>query len=103
MVTHVQQGELLRLEGFSFDVLVLSKELFNSTGYAILCPILHGKSEGALTIPVHLDDYTGIAHLEDMRGLNLAPRHFKVLGRLPYGQTQNISDAAQSILDYYPY
>ncbi len=98
----VHQGEILRIQGIKSDVLVLSKDFFNQTGFAVVCPVLkYGR--GALNIPVCVEGYTGTAHLENMKSIDLAARYFQTIAQLPYEEIQNISDAAQSIFDYYPY
>lgn len=102
-MTVVQQGDILRISGLRSEVLVLSKNFFNETGFAIVCPILHDTGTGALNIAVFSENYTGVAHLENLKSLDLTARHFQKAGQISYGQIQNISDAVQGIFDYYPY
>lgn len=102
-MTQIQQGELLRIEGVKPDVLVLSKDFFNQTGFAVVCPVLSEGRSGALNIAVSAENFSGIAHLENLKSMDLKVRHYKTIGQLSYKQIQNISDAVQGIFDYYPY
>ena len=103
MVNYAHQGEVIRLQGKSLDFLVLSKDFFNQTGFAVLCPLFTSGSEAALNLRVSYGDTTGIAHLEALKSIDLAARHYKSIGQLNLTQIQNISDAVQSIFDYYPF
>lgn len=47
-MTLVQQGELLHIPGVKSDVLVLSKNFFNQTGFAVVCPVLKNGGSGEL-------------------------------------------------------
>lgn len=102
-MTVVQQGDILNVPGLKSNVLVLSKAFFNQTGFAVVCPVLSGGKTGALNISVTSGDLTGVAHLESLKSLDLSARHFRMIGRISFEQIQNISDAVQSIFDYYPY
>ena len=99
----IDQGEILHLEFPSVDILVLSKEFFNRTGMIIACPIARLAKEDALHISINADGFQGIALLEQLRSLDLSSRHYRKVSEIDYSQLQNITDAVQSIFDYYPY
>ena len=102
-MTEIQQGEILFLEKNSQHVLVLSREFFNRSGMAVVCPLLNQVSGDALHIDIFTETYTGTAMLEQLRSLDLQARFFRRISRISYEQIQNISDAVQGIFDYHPY
>ena len=102
-MTNIQQGSILNLTDTNQNVLVLSREFFNRTGMLIVCPVLKKTKRAALNIQITADNYTGVAVLNQMRGIDIRARHFSVLGLITFEQVQNISDAVQDIFDYYPY
>jgi len=103
MVNTVAQGEILRLEKPAMYVLVLSKDFFNRSGMAVVCPVFMTADPDALHLPVFTDGFSGIALLEQLRALDLRSRYFSHIGQLSFGQIQEVSDAVQSIFEYYPY
>ena len=98
-----EQGDILELSERKLQVLVLSKDFFNRSGLSIVCPFVQSASEDALHIPVETKDRSGIALCEQLKTIDLARRHFRKKDRLNYPQIQEITDAVQSIFDYYPY
>ena len=49
------------------------------------------------------DDQAGTAMIEQLRSLDIKSRHYKRISEISFEQIQNISDAVQSIFDYYPW
>ena len=99
----IKMGEILRLKDTGFPVLVLSKEFFNNSGMIVACPIAEKAAADALHIPVHTETLTGIALIEHLKSLDIRARFYKSEGRISFEQIQDISDAVQSIFDYYPF
>ena len=99
----IRQGDILRLEGSKFEILVLSKEFFNQSGMVVACPITAKASADALHIRVITDNYDGIAMLEQLKSLDILSRRYQKIETVGFPQIQNISDAVQSIFDYYPF
>lgn len=102
-MTEIQQGEVLCLDKNRQYVLVLSREFFNRSGMAVVCPLGNHVAVDALHIDIFTETYTGTAMLEQLRSLDLQARHYRRISRINYEQIQNISDAVQGIFDYYPY
>ena len=98
----VQQGDIIHLEREKIDALVLSREFFNASGMAVVCPVFPQLKEDALHIPVETEGYSGMAALEQMKSLDLKRRFYGTIGQLSIPQIQNISDAVQGIFEYYP-
>jgi len=100
---HVEQGDIIELETNRSLVLILSKNFFNKTGLSIVCPVVKKAAEDALHIPVQSDAVQGTALCEQLKTMDLERRHFRKTGSISYVQIQEITDAVQSIFDYYPY
>ena len=98
-----EQGDILSLTESSLCVLVLSKDFFNQTGLAVVCPVVRQAPEDALHIPVATDSFSGTALCEQLKTLDLNKRYFKKLASLSFSQIQEITDAVQSIFDYFPF
>lgn len=43
---HIEQGDLLKVAGLKYPVMVVSIDFFNETGKAIACPIVKNAVEG---------------------------------------------------------
>ena len=99
----VNQGDVIRINSIKADLLVLSKETFNKSGVAIVCPVLQDDAYGALNIRIFYDKYEGITHPEGIRAFDLSARHYRLLGQISFSDIQNVTDAIQSIFDYYPF
>ena len=44
----VNQGDVIRINSIKADLLVLSKETFNKSGFAIVCPVLQDGMKASL-------------------------------------------------------
>ena len=73
----VNQGDVIRINSIKADLLVLSKETFNKSGFAIVCPVLQDDAYGALNIRIFYDKYEGITHPEGIRAFDLSARHYR--------------------------
>ena len=48
----IEQGDLLRIEGIKYPVIVVSNNYFNQSGMVIACPIVKTAVPGPLHIPL---------------------------------------------------
>ena len=96
----IEQGDILAVENMKGNFLVVSKNFFNTTEQAVLCPIVQDTFLDPLHIKVEADDVNGIVMCEQMRLLDLRCRRYKKIGRINYPDIINITDAIQSIFDY---
>ena len=62
-----EQGDLLKVNGISFPVIVVSNDLFNSTGKAVVCPIEKNTSAGPLHIELTDAPVEGYVLCEQVR------------------------------------
>ena len=102
-MNNIHQGEILRLQSPQIDILVLSKDFFNTTGMVIACPLAENAVSDALHIPVTADNYHAVALLEQLRSLDLKARFYRTITHLSFTQLQELCDAVQGIFDYYPF
>ena len=101
-MSEIKQGDILQLEKPSIYILVLSKDFFNQSGFIIACPVAANTFPDALHIPVSTEKHSGKALLEHLRSLDIRSRLYRHIGSLSFDQIQEISDAIQSIFEYYP-
>ena len=103
MEINVEQGDIIEFVENRMQVLVLSKNFFNQSGLCVVCPVVENTAADALHIRVKADSFVGIAMCEQLKTMDLKNRYFRKKGSLSYGMIQEITDAVQSIFDYYPY
>lgn len=99
----VEQGDLLKVEGLKYPVIVVSNNFFNTSGKAIVCPILKNALAGPLHIKLMNVPVEGYVICEQVRFVDLAVRHFSRLTQTHYYDIMDISDAVMSIFDYQAY
>lgn len=95
------QRDILQLENVKIPVIVLSKNAFNCTNQAIVCPLFRGESSSATHVPVSFKNNKYYAASEQLRYLDLSQRFFKNVGSVDMNEFIEISNAAESLIDYY--
>ena len=101
MSVRFEQGDLIRIENLRFPLLVVSKNFFNEAEQAICCPVLQDAVPGPLHIKIHNADVSGTVCCEQLRYFDLRSRGYTRLGSLDLRSVMDITDAVQSIFDYY--
>ena len=96
----VEQGDMLRVSGIRYPVIVVSGNFFNQSGKAIVCPIVKSAIEGPLHIRLRDSSIEGIVLCEQVKYLDLQARHFSKLTATHYFDIMDISDAVMSMFDY---
>ena len=99
-INEIHQGDLLKVERIKCPVLVVSKDFFNRSGKVIGCPVFSAGPEGPLHIRVRTGETDGFVQCENMKLLDLTVRGFSEIGRIPFPEIMNITDAIQGIFDY---
>lgn len=97
---YLQQGDIIKIERIKHPVLVVSKNIFNTSGQIIGCPIIKNSMPGPLHIWMETDENEGYVHCEKLALLDLSVRGHKKIDRLPISDMINISDAIQGIFEY---
>lgn len=96
----IEQGDLLRINGLNYPVIVVSNRFFNQSGKAIVCPILKNAVEGPLHIPLKDSSIEGYVLCEQVRYVDLNARRYSKLTSSHYFDIMDISDAVMGIFDY---
>lgn len=95
-----EQGDLLRLSGISFPVMVVSNNFFNDSGKAIVCPINKHPVPGPLHIELNDCPVEGYVMCEQLKYIDLSSRRIAKVATAHYSDIVNISDAVMGIFDY---
>jgi len=95
-----EQGDLLRISGIKYPVIVVSNDFFNSSGKSIVCPILRDAPEGPLHIRLKDSEVRGVVLCEQIKYVDLSARHVSKLSASHYFDIMDIADAVVSIFDY---
>ncbi|MCD8068049.1 MAG: type II toxin-antitoxin system PemK/MazF family toxin [Lachnospiraceae bacterium] len=95
------QGDILKIEYIQVPVLVVSRDYFNESGEIIGCPLLAASTEGPLHIFVSDGEMGGYVQCEKLKLLDLSVRGYKKTGQIGTMDRMNITDAVQSIFDYF--
>ena len=96
----ISQGDILKVDGIRYPLLVVSKDFFHQTSQVIACPIRTDIEESALHIAVKGNRTEGIVQCEDLRLLDIGRRGYRQTDRITIYEIMDITDAIQSIFDY---
>lgn len=96
----VEQGDLLRVEGLKYPVIVVSNNFFNQSGKAVVCPIVRQAAPGPLHIRLTDCPAEGFALCEQVRYVDLGARRGSKIGAARYYDVMDVSDAVMGIFDY---
>lgn len=95
-----EQGDILLIENMKTPVLVVSKNFFNQSEQAIVCPIIRTAVPDPLHIDIETKEVQGKVLCEQMKLFDLRYRGYKKISRISYSEIINITDAIQAIFDY---
>lgn len=102
-MSNLNQGDILNVPSLHTPVIVVSREYFNRTGLAFVCPLVTQTSPHALHIEIHGKKSThGFALCEAAKAIDFTRRHYSKTDEADYADMMNLSDAMQAIFDYYP-
>ena len=99
MIT-IEQGDMLRVGGVPYPVIVVSNNFFNQSGKVIACPIVPSAIDGPLHIKLKDSTIKGVVLCEQVKYLDLKARRFSKLTATHYFDIMDISDAVMGIFDY---
>ena len=99
-MTIVEQGDLLKVDGVTHPVIVVSNNFFNKSGRVIACPILKKAVPGPLHIALNDSVVEGFVLCEQVRYLDLTARHYAKLSQAHYFEIMDISDAVMGMFEY---
>lgn len=95
-----EQGDILSVEKIKGPILVVSKNFFNRSEQAIVCPVVKNAVPDPLHIEIATEEVQGSVLCEQMKLLDLRYRGYKKIARIKYPDIINITDAIQAIFDY---
>ena len=96
----IEQGDLLKIEGIKYPVIVVSNNYFNRSGMVIACPIVKTAVPGPLHIPLKDSAAQSIVLCEQVRYLDLSSRRWSKLTQTHCFDIMDISDAVVSMFEY---
>lgn len=96
----IQQGDMLKISGLSYPMIVVSNDFFNQEGKIIACPIVRNAAEGPLHIRLIDSSAEGYVLCEQLKYIDLATRRFSKLPATHHFDIIDISDAIMGIFDY---
>ena len=96
----IEQGDLLKVGGLKYPVIVVSNNFFNESRKAIVCPIVKDAIEGPLHIKLKDCPVDGYVLCEQVRYVDLAERRFSKMTATHYFDIMDISDAVMGMFDY---
>ena len=99
-----EQGDILRVSGVSWPVIVVSNNHFNAIGEAIVCPILKNIRPNAVHLPIRVSTAAGEiqGHIacEHVRHVDLNVRRYAKLSSLQLTDDLDISDTLIALFDF---
>ena len=93
------QGDLLKAEGIRDLILVVSKNVYNKTRQAIVCPVRDGRYSSPTTYILEEKGQTVIC--DHLRYLDLDARNIRKTGEVSINDMVEISNIVESLFDYY--
>ena len=99
-----EQGDILRVSGINWPVIVVSNNYFNQIGEAIVCPILDNIPQNAVHLPLRVSTSAGElqGHIacEHLRHVDLNVRRYAKLSSLQLTDYLDISDTLIALFDF---
>lgn len=96
----VEQGDILSVRGINVLLLVISKNIYNVSGRAIVCPIFSYDGEATLSVEIHTEQTSGFVCCDSPRQIDFEKRGFHQKGRVALKDIIKILDLFQSLFDY---
>ena len=93
----VEQGDIIKIEGVSPLVVVVSKNIINETGMVIVCPILKGNVLPTLAVPLDDDSYVAC---DTIKQVDLAARRYSHKSRVHVSKLILMIDMVQALFDF---
>jgi len=98
-----EQGDILKIAGVSWPVLVVSNNRFNEIGEVLVCPILSAVTQNAVHLPVCISlssgELRGLVVCEQVKHLDLKARRFSKLGSIHLGDLMDIADTLTALFE----
>lgn len=96
----VEQGDIIKIEGIKHLALVISKNYYNESGKAILCPVLDTDIGTSFSLEIELDQDKYYVCCDAVKQMDLDTRSYTKKGHLHLGKMIQVVNLVQSISDY---
>ena len=102
-MNEIDQGDIIRVSNGRVPFLVVSSEIYNRSGLAVVCPVVPQASDDAMHIKIETPQISGVVLCEQLAVLSAASRNCSIKGHLLGESLLEIVYRVQSILDYVPH
>lgn len=93
------QGDILKIENMSVPVIVVSKDIYNATENAIVCPVIKNPGISPLVYPFSYKKGSAVL-CDEVKHLDLKTRGYSVIGSASEYDIIEISNIIESLFDY---
>lgn len=93
-----KQGNILHVQGIHFPVLVVTSDIYNDSGQAIVCPILKEEIPGPTT---YVLSGIGTVMCDQVRFVDLNSRTYRIKSEISINDLIEISSIIESLFDYF--
>lgn len=94
----VEQGDVLKVEGINFPVVVVSNNRTNTSNQVIVCPIMQTTDKYTLIVPI---DGDRCVISDKIKQLDLNQRSYSVKSNIGFTKVMMVVDQVQAMLDYF--
>lgn len=94
----VEQGDVLKVEGINFPVVVVSNNRTNTSNQVIVCPIMQTTDKYTLIVPI---DNDRCVISDKIKQLDLDQRSYSVKSNIGFTKVMQVVDQVQAMLDYF--
>lgn len=100
MKDKIEQGDILKIEGVSDPILVISRNYYNSTNKIIACPIVKKAKQSVLNVEIITPEISGNVLSDQIKNFNLEIRGYEKISKIDTHRRMLISDIVQGLFDY---
>ena len=97
----VEQGDIIKIEGIDSLALVISKNTYNHSEKAIVCPVINKSRESTFEIEFEIDNKKKYVVCDNVKQLDLKSRFYSNKGRISLSKLIQVVDLLEAIIDYY--
>ena len=96
----VEQGDIIQITGEDRLALVVSKNYYNESGKAILCPVYKQDFGTAFCLEIELDGEKAFVCCDSVKQIDVETRGYSKMGRLHLGKLIQVVNLIKAIVDY---
>ena len=96
----VEQGDVIKIDGVRNLALVISKNYYNESGKAILCPVCEKDLGTTFSMEIELNDTKFYVCCDAVKQMDVDTRGYTKKGHLQLGKLIQVINLAKSIIDY---